>query len=578
MIFRPTDEQEAIIKAFDADDRNILVVARPGRGKTTTALHLAEHIIKNKKIDAAQQVLFLTFSRNSVYQIKQAGSKNLDKEIQKRLLIATYHSFIWWLISGFGRFHGLPPKLDVTGKAKARVIRAAAINSGIPEDQKCFFSAKEFYSISYDEFVPLALNLLSKSVNLCKAISHRFPVIIIDEFQDTNGGQWELIKIISKRSRLICLADPDQMIYSWRGACEDRLQQLIDECDAKRYSLQQKSMRTGEQYLLDFAESILDNNAGSASIQNEYRKRFLRSYKGQNALGYSLKSIIREFYSDFKKRNSQERYPTIAFAAYPNRMAKVIQEALGKQTPKAPKTYSCGILQGEIDDSLKELVVHLSMWIASKDYIELEQSMQLIGGILSSDNLKPNDPLASLFSPKKLIDGSIKPRGATKTILEEFRFSDSINISGGANAVIEAVNTIKRLRGSFKSISNAITEMELCSCQNEFIRLLESQKCVSPLSDLKALQERLSSEKLQRDVLETVIPVRGIISSTLHKLKGREFDYIGVVTVYDDKLRNANDSEKDARRLMYMALTRARYDARVLYLESHPCFLLIPYL
>lgn len=578
MIFRPTDEQETVIKAFDADDRSILVVARPGRGKTTTALHLAEHVIKNRKIDAAQQVLFLTFSRNSVYQIKQSGSKNLDKEIQRRLLIATYHSFMWWLISGFGRFHGLPPKLDVTGKAKARAIRAAANDSGIAEDQKCFFSAKKFYSISYDEFVPLTLNLLSKSENLCKAISHRFPIIVIDEFQDTNGEQWELIKVISKRSRLICMADPDQMIYSWRGACEDRLQQLIDECSAKKCTLQQKSMRTGEQYLLDFAESILDNNVASISIQNGYKKRFLRGYKGPNALGYYLKSIIREFYNDFKKRNSHERYPTIALAAYSNKMAEVIQEALRKSTPKAPKTYNCGILQGEIDDSLKELMVHLSIWLAGKDYVELEQSMQLIGGILTSDNLKTNDPLASLFSPKKLIDGSIKPRGATKTILEEFTSNVSLNISSGADALIKAVNTIKRLRESFKFICNAIPEMELYSCQNEFIRMLESQKCVSPLSDLNALQERLSSEKLQRDVLETIVPVRGIISSTLHKLKGREFDYIGVVTVYDDKLRNANDPEKDARRLMYMALTRARYDARVLYLESHPCLLLIPYM
>lgn len=372
------------------------------------------------------------------------------------------------------------------------------------------------------------------------------------------------------------MADPDQMIYSWRGACEDRLQQLIDECNAKKYPLQQKSMRTGEQHLLDFAESILDDNASIASIRNG--KRFLRNYYGQNALGYYLKSIIREFYTDFKKRDSQERYPTIALAAYSNGMAKVIQEALGKPTAKAPKTYSCGILQGEIDDSLKELIVHLSMWIASKEYIELEQSMQLIGGILTSDNLKINDPIASLFSPKKLLDGSIKPRGTTKIILEEFTSNGLLNISSGADAMIEAVNTIKKLRNDVKSIYKAIPDTELSSCQNEFIRLFESQKCTLPLSDLKTLQERLSSERLQRDVLETVVPVRGIISSTLHKLKGREFDYIGIVTVYNDKLRNANDSEKDARRLMYMALTRARYDARVLYIESNPCFLFIPYM
>jgi len=72
--------------------------------------------------------------------------------------------------------------------------------------------------------------------------------------------------------------------------------------------------------------------------------------------------------------------------------------------------------------------------------------------------------------------------------------------------------------------------------------------------------------------------VRGIVSSTLHKLKGREFDYVCIVTWSGDKLRSTNEDESDARRLMYVALTRARYDARILYVGSNPCFLLNPYL
>lgn len=578
MILEPTDEQAHVLSAINSHDQNILVEARPGRGKTTTALLIAEHIIEKKKIDTYQQVLFLTFSRNSVYQIKQAGRKNLDNQIQKRLSISTYHSFMWWLISGFGRFHGIPSKLDVTGKAKARVIRAEANELGIDEDQRCFFSAKKFNSISYDEFASITLALLSKSENLCKAISHRFPIIIVDEFQDTNIEQWELIKIISQNSRLICFADPDQMIYGWRGACDDRLQQLIDERSAKRYPLQQKSMRTSEYDILNFAESFLDNNLDNLELCKKYNRKFLRDYHGQNALGYHLKEAILQFTKDFRKRGMQDKYPTIAIAAYSNATARAIQESLGKPTAKAPKTYKCCILQSEMDDSLKELIIHLSIWLIGRDSLELARAMQLIGGILAPKNSETANALASLFFPKKLIDKSVKARGTTKIIMDEFTTNDPLNITSSNSAILEAVNIINRLRIGVKSIGNKIQESELSTCQSELIRLLSDQKGNSSLCDLNNLQERLSSERLQREVLEVVAPMRGIISSTLHKLKGREFDYICIVTIHNDKLCGDGSPEKDARRLMYVALTRARYDARVLYIGSHPCFLLAPYL
>lgn len=577
LALRPTKEQDDILNALDLHDQNILVVARPGRGKTTTALLIAKHVIEKRMIDRYQQILFLTFSRNSVYQIKQTGSETLDIEIQRRLSIATYHSFMWKIISGFGRFNGVPPNLDLTGKAKAKAIKAAADELGV-DNNRCFFSAREFHSISYDEFAPLTLNLLSKSGKLCKAISHRFPLIITDEFQDTNAEQWELIKIISNGSRLICFADPDQMIYSWRGACDDRLRQFVEECRAKTYPLQQKSMRTNEQELLNFAESVLDNKFESKLIREKYRNHFLKDYQYPNALGYHLKSIIREFYKDFRKRGSQKDYPTIALAAYSNRTAKVIQESLGRSTKGAPKTYKCSILQDEIDDSLGELIVHLSMWIAGGNNSELERSMQLIGGILTSEAPKADNPLVSLFFPKKLTNGSIKPRGTTKIIIEEFKSNKSPDVATAEAAVLEAVNIIKSLKTRVKSIDRAIQDTDIISCQNELIRLLEDKKGNSPLANLKNLREKLSEERLQRDILETILPIRGIVSSTLHKLKGREFDYVGIVTVHDDKLRSSGDSEKDARRLMYMALTRARYDARVLYIGSHPCFLLLPYI
>ena len=56
-----------------------------------------------------------------------------------------------------------------------------------------------------------------------------YPVIILDEFQDTNPDEWLLIRTLGAHSTLIALADPDQRIYDFRGADPQRIPSFIEE-------------------------------------------------------------------------------------------------------------------------------------------------------------------------------------------------------------------------------------------------------------------------------------------------------------------------------------------------------------
>ena len=49
-----------------------------------------------------------------------------------------------------------------------------------------------------------------------------YPVIILDEFQDTSADEWQLIQLLGTNSELIALADPEQRIYDFRGAAQNR--------------------------------------------------------------------------------------------------------------------------------------------------------------------------------------------------------------------------------------------------------------------------------------------------------------------------------------------------------------------
>ena len=65
----------------------------------------------------------------------------------------------------------------------------------------------------FDQLAPVTATLLERSPALRHLYSDRYPLVIVDEFQDTNLDQWRVIQALARGSTIICLADPDQRIY-----------------------------------------------------------------------------------------------------------------------------------------------------------------------------------------------------------------------------------------------------------------------------------------------------------------------------------------------------------------------------
>ena len=104
---------------------------------------------------------------------------------------------MWWVLTTFGRFHDLPANLDVMRETKGKDARNSATLVNVDESEISFYLAKNYSAIAYDDFAPLTLSILNNSQVLRKVIQNRFPVVIVDEFQDTNQEQWQLIKLLS---------------------------------------------------------------------------------------------------------------------------------------------------------------------------------------------------------------------------------------------------------------------------------------------------------------------------------------------------------------------------------------------
>lgn len=213
MVALDIDERRRQI--LDEDARHCLVLGGPGSGKTTLALakayrHLQGHFRNG------QTALFLSFSRAAVTRINQAAEKEL-RNLPDSIAIQTFHSFFWQIIQAHGYLLGLPRNVRVVTSHEEASLREGIreTDAGWPAwEKRRREMAENEGRICFALFAPLAAQLLAGSKRLRHRYSHRYPLILVDEAQDTGRDQWACVEKLGERSQVVCLADPDQMIFA----------------------------------------------------------------------------------------------------------------------------------------------------------------------------------------------------------------------------------------------------------------------------------------------------------------------------------------------------------------------------
>jgi len=139
------------------------------------------------------------------------------------------------------------------------------------------------------------------------------------------------------------------------------------------------------------------------------------------------------------------------------------------------------------------------------------------------------------------------------------------------NVLIEAGQIIGTLGKRIKLFGKKLETEKFDDRLRNLLALTPQFTGSSISKELSRFRRKLANEKLQRCIIQRVTPIKGLVVATLHKLKGKEFDYVIILAMPGDIFRAGNDEpEIDARRLLYVGLTRARYDARILYMGYNP--------
>jgi len=263
----------------------LLVLAGAGSGKTKVVVTRIAALIA-QGVDP-YNILGVTFTNKAAQEMKERVSSLIGKSV----LISTFHSLGVRILResidrlGFSRqfiiydaddslkliktlskeLYGPDEKIDAKELQSLFSSIKNNLERAIPPNIESIYNLYkkrlfELQAVDFDDLLFLPTLLFQRHPDVLEYYQDRWHYMLVDEYQDTNHAQYEFVRLlVQKRKNLFVVGDPDQSIYSWRGASiRNILDFEQDYRDATIIKLEQnyRSTRT----ILSAANAVIKNN------------------------------------------------------------------------------------------------------------------------------------------------------------------------------------------------------------------------------------------------------------------------------------------------------------------------------
>ena len=258
------------------NDNRIIVEAPAGCGKTKTLISKIAYIISTNKLESTKKIMALTFSVNAAYKIKKDVYEQLPTllecddskalELVNKIYVSNYHGFSRRILQRYGRclvykdidFNSLNV---IDDSDKDFLITDLNLDENVAtylsdfskriktNDKKYIDENWKTYNnyikeiiitkdtLTYNSIILLTYELFNNSA-IRNFYQKYFPIIFIDEFQDTNYIAWMLInRLIGDKTQVIFLGDPLQRIYGFIGALPNLMDYAEQKLEMKKFKL-----------------------------------------------------------------------------------------------------------------------------------------------------------------------------------------------------------------------------------------------------------------------------------------------------------------------------------------------------
>ena len=544
--------------------RHMLVVGGPGSGKTTIALLKARRAVL-ERLRPEQSVLFLSFSNAAIRRILESGGSILTNEIGRQVEIKTYHSFAWEILRSHGYLLSSQRKLTVIGAHDAAVLRAGLEDADWSQEEDRLFM--EDGRVTYDQFAPRAADLLERSGVVRKCFSDAHPLILVDEFQDTDEEQWRLIRTLSDESEIIALGDAEQRIYAWRkGVSSTRLQDFATTFGAATFDFQDENNRSPATGISGYARSLLSPES-RVDLPDDIA--FKRVHPWQFEVG--LRFALSQTWKKTVKRTGR-RDVSLAVAARSRRMVRQISDLLGKELTDGDKKHPPVPHDVMFDQNQIALAARVVAFLMASPAVSpnerLAGALERVGAVLRSSGRKTGIQTSNqlLGWAGKCRNDKVPTTKCVRALKAAFEAVDAVDFVGSPTEDWLAVR-----RALERSDAN---ELKRTGEHSRYLRLLRRGSAIEErLAELwrqkgsyEGAEAALDRAILQDQIIDNQREASPISVMTMHQLKGREYDSVLLVENQHRSFRGKDNQPPymETRRLLQVSLTRARHFAYIL--------------
>ena len=575
----------------------VLVSAGAGSGKTRLLTYRIAYLITECNVPA-HKILAITFTNKAANEMKERIEKIApDGEL---VTVSTFHSFCARMLRTYASF--IPNYKENftiysdndTSKLMKDIFKEMNIsdenikdefkhnisvikndNMSIEEYVKIFkydstiIEFERFYrtyqneliknnAMDFDDLLINFYNLISTNQEVLDSIQNKYTYFSVDEFQDTNKIQYDIVKLLASKTRnILIVGDEDQSIYGWRGANIDNIFNFTkDFPDAKIFKLEQNYRSTKK--ILDRANLIIKNNRNRLE-----KKLYTENEDGTDVFYYQAMSESDE--ADFVIRSiirmyeSGVPYHEMAILMRLNALSRTFEEKLLNYS--IPHIMYNGFKFFERAE-IKSVLAYLTAIVNPSDDISFARIINFpkrgIGETsieklleISAKNKMPLKEVVMNYE-NEILPTALKDKlKDLKTLFLDLQENiDKLGMYEFFTYMLEKTNVLK----SF-DLDN----------EQDYERYLNIGSLVNSVREYEeANQDATIIDYLQSVTLSSAMDNddgKGVVIATVHGAKGLEFDTVYIVGC-EEKIfpisRDDNDDIEEERRLMYVAITRAK--------------------
>lgn len=584
------------LAAVNDTEGAVLVIAGAGSGKTRVLTARVCHLIETG-VDP-YNILAITFTNKAANEMKERIERYIGSQ---SVWTSTFHSMCARMLrydadrigysTDFTIYTDLEservvkrvlqdyPQADPKSKgdylwhisrAKTLALSPEAYYDAIKNDDNDAYNIYQVYAryeeelkkcncMDFDDLLLKTVKLFSECPDVLEKYQRRFQYICVDEFQDTNKLQYDIVKLLSKKSgNLFVVGDEDQSIYSWRGAeIRNILDFPKDFPGAKVYKLEQNYRSTTS--ILKAANNVIKNNS------NRNEKNLWSEIKDDNSIEYYEAYNDRDEATQVARtintlHRNGEKYSDMAVLVRANSVTRQFEEEFNlhgipykvfggfrfyeRKEIKDALAYVRLAINPSDNDSILRVVNYPKRGIGNTAVQELQEVAKshdttLFSVLVNPEWLTPNT--AKKLAPFSQIATDLVQFSKQMQAVEFMQYV--IRRSGLESALSQSQEPDDANR--LENIEELVSAVQQFEQDNDGAGISDFMQSVALVSDT----DEMNSEDY-------------VTIATIHAVKGLEFDDVFLVALEDgifptQRAITAGDVEEE-RRLMYVAITRAR--------------------